>query len=122
MPDTTRLVLASGSSSRRTLLKAAGLAFDVIPAKIDEAAIRETILEQTAGAEPADIASVLAAEKVRPDRHAGCNPARRAAVPRDAALALSKISAEGSARLSPEGQPVHVRPPRYHWRRASARR
>jgi septum formation protein len=63
MPETTRLVLASGSAARRSLLKAAGLSFDVIPADIDEAAIRTTILEHTSGADAADIASVLAAEK-----------------------------------------------------------
>jgi nucleoside triphosphate pyrophosphatase len=65
MPEITRLVLASGSAVRRTLLEAAGLSFDVVPADIDEAAIRTAILENTAGAEAGDIASVLAAEKAR---------------------------------------------------------
>lgn len=65
MPESTRLVLASGSAARRALLEAAGLSFDVVPADIDEKAIRDAILEKTAGAEPADIASVLAAEKAR---------------------------------------------------------
>jgi septum formation protein len=65
MPETTRLVLASGSAARRTLLEAAGLSFDVVPADIDEAAIRTAILENTAGAEASEIASVLAAEKAR---------------------------------------------------------
>ncbi|HML30237.1 MAG TPA: Maf family nucleotide pyrophosphatase [Hyphomicrobium sp.] len=65
MPETTRLVLASGSAARKALLEAAGLTFDVIPADIDEAAIRSNILENTAGAEASDIASVLAAEKAR---------------------------------------------------------
>ncbi|MBS0253175.1 MAG: septum formation protein Maf [Proteobacteria bacterium] len=65
MPESTRLVLASGSAARRTLLEAAGLRFDVVPAQIDEAAIRTTILEETMGAEASDIASVLAAEKAR---------------------------------------------------------
>ena len=65
MPEATRLILASGSAARRALLEAAGLTFDVIPADIDEAAIREAILEKSAGAEGADIASVLAAEKAR---------------------------------------------------------
>jgi septum formation protein len=63
MPEATRLILASGSAARRALLEAAGLTFDVIPADVDEGAIRETIFENTAGAEGADIASVLAAEK-----------------------------------------------------------
>jgi septum formation protein len=65
MPEATRLILASGSAARRVLLEAAGLTFDVIPADIDEAAIREAIFEKSAGAEGADIASVLAAEKAR---------------------------------------------------------
>ncbi len=59
------MILASGSAARRALLEAAGLMFDVIPADIDEVAIREAILEKTAGVEGADIASVLAAEKAR---------------------------------------------------------
>ncbi|RUP00269.1 Maf family nucleotide pyrophosphatase [Hyphomicrobium sp.] len=65
MPEMTRLVLASGSEARRSLLQAAGLAFEVIPAEIDEVAIRTAILEQTEGAEGSDVASVLAAEKAR---------------------------------------------------------
>jgi septum formation protein len=65
MSDLTRLVLASGSAARRTLLEAAGLNFEVVPAAIDEKAIRDAILETTAGAEADDIASVLAAEKAR---------------------------------------------------------
>jgi septum formation protein len=65
MSDAMCLVLASASAARGALLKAAGLAFDVVPAHIDEAAIRDNILENTAGAEAGDIASVLAAEKAR---------------------------------------------------------
>lgn len=65
MPESTRLVLASGSAARKALLEAAGLTFDVVPAQIDEAAIRTAILEETMGAEASDIASVLAAEKAR---------------------------------------------------------
>lgn len=65
MPESTRLVLASGSAARKALLEAAGLTFDVVPAQIDETAIRTTILEETMGAEASDIASVLAAEKAR---------------------------------------------------------
>lgn len=65
MSDVTRLILASASIARRTLLEAAGLEFEVIPAEIDETAIRDAILEKTSGAEAADVASVLAAEKAR---------------------------------------------------------
>lgn len=65
MPEASRLILASGSAARRSLLQSAGLVFDVVPANIDEAAIRDAILDATNGAEGADIASVLAAEKAR---------------------------------------------------------
>ena len=36
-----RLILASGSASRRAMLAAAGLAFDAVPASVDERAIAE---------------------------------------------------------------------------------
>ena len=65
MPDATRLILASGSTARRTLLEAAGLIFDVIPANIDEGKIRDDIVGATANVEGSDISSVLAAEKAR---------------------------------------------------------
>jgi septum formation protein len=65
MPEASRLILASGSAARRSVLQSAGLVFDVVPANIDEAAIRDAILDATTGAEGADIASVLAAEKAR---------------------------------------------------------
>jgi septum formation protein len=65
MSERGRLILASGSAARGALLKAAGLAFEVIPAGIDEAAIRDAIFEKTSGAEAQDVASVLAAEKAR---------------------------------------------------------
>ena len=65
MPEATRLILASGSAARRTLLEAAGLNFDVIPANIDEGKIREAIVGATANVEGNDIAGVLAAEKAR---------------------------------------------------------
>jgi septum formation protein len=65
MSEASRLILASGSTARRDMLKAAGLIFDVIPANIDEATVRDAILDATSEAEAADIASVLAAEKAR---------------------------------------------------------
>lgn len=65
MSDASRLILASASVARRALLEAAGLEFEVIPADIDETAIRDAILEKTSGAEAADVASVLASEKAR---------------------------------------------------------
>jgi septum formation protein len=39
-----RLVLASGSAARRQLLLNAGLAFDVVPADIDEDAVRDVMM------------------------------------------------------------------------------
>jgi septum formation protein len=65
MADTVRLVLASASAARGALLRAAGLSFDVVPAAIDEAAVRANILGNTAGATARDIANILAAEKAR---------------------------------------------------------
>jgi septum formation protein len=65
MPEASRLILASASAARRSLLQSAGLVFDVVPANIDEATIRDAILDATTGAEGADIASVLATEKAR---------------------------------------------------------
>jgi septum formation protein len=65
MPEASRLILASASAARRAVLESAGLVIDVVPANIDEAAIRDAILDATTGAEGADIASVLAAEKAR---------------------------------------------------------
>src|SRR6185312_10438642 len=48
--DTPRLVLASASASRRALLAAAGLCFDVRPAPIDEAALKRIARADGAGA------------------------------------------------------------------------
>lgn len=55
------LVLASGSKVRRQLLANAGLAFEVIPAEIDERRLAEPMV--AAGADPAAIAEMLAEAK-----------------------------------------------------------
>lgn len=55
------LVLASGSPARRAILANAGLSFEVAPARIDERAAEEPLVE--AGAAPDDIASALAMVK-----------------------------------------------------------
>ena len=39
-----RLVLASASPFRRRMLEAAGLSFEVVPADVDEAAIKHDLL------------------------------------------------------------------------------
>ena len=55
---TTRVILASGSDIRQTLLRNAGVEFDVIPARVDEAALRDALLSERAP--PRDIADALA--------------------------------------------------------------
>lgn len=57
------LVLASGSRSRRQMLDAAGVTFDIAPADVDERTIRETLQADNSGIEPADVAEVLARAK-----------------------------------------------------------
>ncbi len=56
-----KLILASGSRSRRSLLENAGLAFEVLPADLDERAAEEPLLK--AGALVEDIALTLAMAK-----------------------------------------------------------
>jgi septum formation protein len=58
-----RLILASASASRRALLAAAGLRFDVQPADIDEAAVKRAA--RARGASAADVAMELAILKAR---------------------------------------------------------
>jgi len=65
-----RVILASGSPIRRHLLETAGLAFEVMPAAVDEAAIREGLAAE--GAPPEEIAEALAAFKA--ERVAGKAP------------------------------------------------
>ena len=57
------LILASGSASRAALLSAAGVAFEALPARIDEAAVKESLLAE--GAPARDIAATLAELKAR---------------------------------------------------------
>ena len=59
----TPLVLASGSAIRADLLRRAGLAFDIRPGRIDEAALRDALVAE--GARPRDIADALAEQKAR---------------------------------------------------------
>lgn len=56
-----RLILASASASRRALLAAAGLAFEVRPADVDEAEVKRTA--RAGGASAADAALLLAGLK-----------------------------------------------------------
>jgi septum formation protein len=58
-----RLILASGSSSRRQMLTSAGVVFDVVPADVDEAAIRQSLAQTQRDIDPVRVASALAAAK-----------------------------------------------------------
>jgi len=60
---TPKLVLASGSATRQAMLRQSGLAFEVIPARIDEASILAALLADDA--KPHDIADALAEYKAR---------------------------------------------------------
>lgn len=57
----TQLILASASRTRADLLRAAGLEFQVRPARIDEVALRQSL--QAEGASPREIADMLAESK-----------------------------------------------------------
>lgn len=52
------LILASQSASRRAMLDAAGVPYEAVPARIDEAAVKAALLAE--GAPPRDIADRLA--------------------------------------------------------------
>lgn len=60
---TTPLILASGSEIRATLLQNAGIDFQVVPARIDESAIRAGLAAEDAS--PRDVADALAEYKAR---------------------------------------------------------
>jgi septum formation protein len=58
-----RLILASGSEIRATLLRQAKLEFEVVPPKVDEDSIRNSLIAEDA--KPRDIADALAELKAR---------------------------------------------------------
>ncbi len=60
-PDAPPVVLASGSGARRALLEAAGVAFTVRPAAVDEAAIKAAL--RADGADAGEAAMALADAK-----------------------------------------------------------
>ncbi len=66
------LILASQSVSRREMLEQAGVPIEIVPARIDEAAIRDALLAEQAS--PRDIADTLAETKAR--KIAGRMPGR----------------------------------------------
>lgn len=63
MSDEPDFVLASASPTRQDMLRRAGLNFDSVPARVDEAAIKETMTADKAS--PAEIAEALAEQKAR---------------------------------------------------------
>ncbi|HEX2840670.1 Maf family protein [Hyphomicrobium sp.] len=60
-----RLILASGSATRRALLEAAGIAIWIYPADVDEAAIRDALLTENSHVSHESIAQTLADEKAK---------------------------------------------------------
>lgn len=69
--EASRLVLASGSATRRALLEAAGVAVAVRPADVDEAGLRDRLLAADPDVSHESVAEALAAEKARAVSAAG---------------------------------------------------
>jgi len=67
----TSLILASGSETRQALLRQAGIAHEAIAARVDEDAVKQSLLAD--GASPRDVADALAELKARKisDKHSG---------------------------------------------------
>lgn len=57
------LILASGSTTRCAMLEAAGIAFDAIPAEVDEPALRSAFTQQHPAATALNVAEMLSAAK-----------------------------------------------------------
>ena len=71
--NTREIVLASASRARREILAAAGVAFTVEPANVDEPALREDLKARDSGAGPIAVAEMLARAKAEDvsKRHPG---------------------------------------------------
>lgn len=71
--NTREIVLASASRARREILAAAGIAFTVEPADVDEPALRAELLKRDPGASPIAVAEMLARAKAQDvsKRHGG---------------------------------------------------
>lgn len=63
MNGAARLILASGSATRATMLRNAGLTFDVVPAAVDEDEMKRAMRAE--GANPAQLAEALAELKAQ---------------------------------------------------------
>lgn len=79
------LVLASGSRTRQAMLHAAGVAHTVLPADLDEGAIRDAMTAENNNVDPADIAEVLARAKAE---HVSRQDAQGLVIGSDQVLAL----------------------------------
>lgn len=108
-----RIVLASGSQIRATLLRSAGLDVHVDPARIDEETVLASLLGEGAG--PRDVADTLAEMKAMrvSDRHPdalviGCDQVlehrgeilRKSATRDDAVATLRRLSGDAHRLLS----------------------
>ena len=60
-PGAPALILASASRTRARMMENAGLAFEIMPAAVDEAAVKRRLT--AAGALPREIADTLAESK-----------------------------------------------------------
>ncbi len=63
MMQSAQVILASGSQFRRVMLENAGVAITLVPADVDEAAIRAALQDDNPDIEPQDVAEVLARAK-----------------------------------------------------------
>jgi septum formation protein len=88
------IVLASGSASRRAMLEAAGVAFEVIRPQVDEDAVKESLKAE--GIEARGLADALAELKAISvsRRHAG-----RIVIGSDSIVALGAHESEGGTML-----------------------
>lgn len=99
------IILASGSQIRATLLRNAGLEFDVVTARIDEPAVRAALVAE--GAAPRDIADALA--ELKAARVTGRNPGALV-IGCDQVLALGKdIMGKATTLQELRGQLVQLR-------------
>jgi septum formation protein len=70
--ENARLILASGSQTRKAMLQLAGISFDVMPAVVDEERIRADFLHKKPDAEPKELAVHLAQTKAECVSRAHC--------------------------------------------------
>ncbi len=115
------LILASTSQTRQTLLRNAGIPFEVHPPRVDEAAVREALTAE--GHTPRDLSDALAemkALRIRlPGLVLGCDqvldhasvPIGKPLSPEDAVAQLTTLSGQrhslhSAAVVAEEGRPV----------------